>query len=335
MNVKLSAAFLLTLGLLALPVSVNAGVAINTNDSQQVSYDYDFSRLTIPQNAGQMSWFDDQDHVYWIENVMLDGYQGHITMTVNGTQVSTAPDGSTVYATNNPGIGIAYALNYSTEAYTPPTVDTTAPYEIVFNDVENFSGYVHVKYTLVRLADFVPSGKITSVPEVTLNYFNQPDTPNYPRISFLARRNSVSGQPKITSCTIDAPTEIKLPDLYGNALANGAQGITDAPTITLSNCPGAINTISYNFSAYYGTHNAANGVLKTMIGSGYAKNVYIQVQNDDGTAHQLNTNIALDDYKGSGNYPLPKFKVAYYIDDASTVAAGKVSSAIEIKLTYN
>lgn len=164
MNVKLSAAFLLTLGLLALPVSVNAGVAINTNDSQQVSYDYDFSRLTIPQNAGQMSWFDDQDHVYWIENVMLDGYQGHITMTVNGTQVSTAPDGSTVYATNNPGIGIAYALNYSTEAYTTPTVDTTAPYEIVFNDVENFSGYVHVKYTLVRLADFVPSGKITSVP---------------------------------------------------------------------------------------------------------------------------------------------------------------------------
>lgn len=72
-----------------------------------------------------------------------------------------------------------------------------------------------------------------------------------------------------------------------------------------------------------------------MIGSGYAKNVYVQVQNDDGTAHQLNTNIALDDYKGSGNYPLPKFKVAYYIEDASTVAAGKVSSAIEIKLTYN
>lgn len=84
--------------------------------------------------------------------------------------------------------------------------------------------------------------------------------------------SGISTQPKVVACNIDGPTQIKLPTLYGASITNGAQNIVEAPTIKLTNCPGAIDGISYNFDAsYYGTQNAANGVLKTASGDGYAK----------------------------------------------------------------
>ncbi|HIC0739921.1 TPA: fimbrial protein, partial [Klebsiella oxytoca] len=147
--------------------------------------------------------------------------------------------------------------------------------------------------------------------------------------------STIASQPKTTSCTVDAPTEIKLPALYGNKLKNGAQTITEAPTIKLINCPGAIDGISYNFSAVYGARDASNGILNAVNGDGYAQNVYIQVQNADGTPHMVNSLIALSDYTGSGEYEIPEFKVAYYIENTASVTAGEVKSAIELKLTYN
>ena len=80
---------------------------------------------------------------------------------------------------------------------------------------------------------------------------------------------------------------------------------------------------------------ASNGILNAVNGDGYAQNVYIQVQNADGTPHTVNSSIALSDYAGSGEYEIPEFKVAYYIENTASVTAGEVKSAIELKLTYN
>lgn len=49
----------------------------------------------------------------------------------------------------------------------------------------------------------------------------------------------------------------------------------------------------------------------------------------------VNSLIALSDYTGSGEYEIPEFKVAYYIENTASVTAGEVKSAIELKLTYN
>ncbi|MBA3111378.1 type 1 fimbrial protein [Salmonella enterica] len=332
MNSKLLFAYSLTTGLLTLPLVIQAA-ELDTNNAGKNTYNYDFSRLTIPDNAGQASWFDDMDRLYRL-NLIDASSVGHVTMTVSGTQVGTAPDGATVYATSNPGIGVAYQLNYSTQYLTSPESDNTAPYEIVF-DSNPATGYIHVKYTVVRLTEHVPAGQITTAPQVTLFYKNIPATSNAPDISFLALSGTVSGQPQIKACNIDAPTEIKLPTIYGTDLVNGAVKPTDAPTIQLKNCPGAVNGITYDFSAVYGTKDAANGVLKTVEGEGYAKGVYIQIQNDDGSAYKVNNVIPLAGYDGSGDYSLPDFKVAYYIPDENNVSAGNVKTAIELKVAYN
>lgn len=218
--------------------------------------------------------------------------------------------------------------------------DITAPpyrYTITGPTVPEGAGKIgssaNIWVRLVRLHEFVPKGEIISAPDVTVTFTNVAG--GGPALTTGTVLSGVSVQPQITACVINAPTEIHLPPIYGNNLRNGAQGVTDVPTVTLTKCPGAINGITYDFAAVYGTHKASDGVLNTATGEGYANNVYVQVQNADGTAHIVNGDIAINGYNGSGNYPLPDFKVAYYIDDASTVTAGNVKSAIELRVSYN
>lgn len=293
---------------------------------------YGLSSLTIPETVGETNsdWVD-QGSVYCYTYADPDSVNSYIELSVNGTLLG---DGVT-WATSNPGIGIQFKLMPGETMAFTPKYSTEAPnYRMSLGVSDSWSAnYIHLRYRLVRLLEKVPAGKITSLPVVTLYGYN-PDGKGDAVMSGLIL-SKISSQPKISACTVDAPTEIKLPTLYGNALQNGAQGVTDSPTIKLTNCPGARDGISYNFSAVYGTYNAANGVLNTATGDGYAQNVYVQVQNADGSAHTVNGNIALSNYDGSGDYDIPDFKVAYYIDDADTVTAGNVKSAIELKLTYN
>ncbi|EDH0692454.1 fimbrial protein [Salmonella enterica] len=306
--------------------------SFNTERAAQVTYKHDFSSWAIPAQAGGATWFD--DHGLYAVDIVSSGGWGYANLTVNGEPTGTlSSSGATVYKTNNPGVGIAYQLNYSTPSWFSPDYGLVAPNTITLKNNTALNGYMHIKYQLVRLTKKVPAGEITQVPDVILNYYN-PIEGGHKNLSFLAL-SGVSTQPTRTTCGIDAPTEIKLPTLYGNKLQNGAQNITEAPAVTLTNCPGAINGISYNFSAVYGTHHAANGVLNTVTGDGYAKNVYVQIQNADGTPHSVNAVIPLSNYDGSGDYVLPAFKVGYFIDDANKVTAGTVKTAIELKVTYN
>lgn len=295
---------------------------------------YNFSGISIPNVTGTSS-NDASGTAYQYSSHYSDTLGASIELTINGTLLG---DGKT-YATNNPGVGIQYTLHMaSTTGLTPSTDIREPPYRYTITshttpDLVISGNSVNIWYRLVRLHDFVPAGVITSVPDVTLT-FNNPANEGV-LISSGTVLSGIGGQPKLVACNINAPTEIKLSPLYGNALKNGAQNVLQAPQITLENCPGAINGISYNFSAVYGTHKAANGILNTVTGDGYAKNVYVQIQNADGTAHKVNSPIPVSNYNGSGDYIIPDFKVAYFIDDANTVTAGKVKTAIELKVTYN
>ncbi|HEF4889149.1 TPA: type 1 fimbrial protein [Klebsiella oxytoca] len=291
---------------------------------------YKFDDFTLPANPGETT--------YWEEAGSLpttisrsDTTGSYIALSINGTLV-----GDNIYATSNPGIGIQYKT--SVDTLTDACGGTESTLNSRFNlgqqVAADMSTYVHVKYRLVRLTNKIPAGKITSAPQVTATFYN-PDGRGTAVFTHGIYSSTIASQPKTTSCTVDAPTEIKLPALYGNKLKNGAQTITEAPTIKLINCPGAIDGISYNFSAVYGARDASNGILNAVNGDGYAQNVYIQVQNADGTPHMVNSLIALSDYTGSGEYEIPEFKVAYYIENTASVTAGEVKSAIELKLTYN
>lgn len=297
-----------------------------------MSYDLDNWKIGIPDTTGASSgWWTDAGSV----NVGINPSSttgSYMVLQVDGVLV-----GENTYATSNPGVGIKYRTSISSFTNTAGNGETAPDFRFSLGIPEAgnpTSTFLHVSYQLVRLTDKVPAGKITSLPPVTA-IFHNPDGLGEAVISRLIYTGAASTQPQYHACDIVAPTEIQLTPLYGNALQNGAQGSQQAETIQLTNCPGAINGISYNFSAVYGTHNAANGVLNTVSGDGYAQNVYIQVQNADGTPHQVNTAIPLDTYDGSGDYTLPDFKLAYFIDDANSVRAGNVKSAIEIKVTYN
>lgn len=290
-----------------------------------------FSTLSIPNVVGGTTDWYDNDSIY-TETIPGEGKNSYIDLSVNGQLLAD----NVTWATSNPGIGIQYQVHVSSVPGYSPQDNPTAPnYRINLPIVDSSArdGYYHVWYRLVRLSEKIPAGTIISVPDVTMNVHN-PDGDGVALDSGLILSGVVS-QPIVTACTINAPKEIKLSPLYGASLASGASNITDVPKVELKNCPGAINGITYNLFAVYGAHNANNGVLNTVTGDGYASNVYIQVQNADGSAHKINSEINLGLYDGSGDYTLPDFKVAYYIDDAATVTAGNVKSAIELKVTYN
>ncbi|EBH8417395.1 type 1 fimbrial protein [Salmonella enterica subsp. enterica serovar Nijmegen] len=296
---------------------------------------YKFIDLTIPANAGQ-------DNGWWAENgstpikiyVNDDTHNSYADLSISGTQL-----GDNLYATNNAGIGIKYRLKITSSSTDPVDGSTTSPdYRVNLSgniSTDTLNTYIHVYYQLVRLTDNVPAGNITSAPIVTLNIHN-PDGVGTPLFSGVVYNGISGSQPKMTACTINAPTEIKLPPLYGSNLVNGAQNVIDiTPPLKLTNCPGAINGISYELKAVYGAHDASNGVMKTETGTGYANGVYVQLQNADGSGYgKFNTNIPLD-YTGSGDYDIPNYKIGYYIDNSSTVTAGRVKSALEFDVSYN
>lgn len=305
--------------------------SINFNTRQ-----YKFVNFSIPASAGESTgWWDENGSAnIRFEPSDLDSNYSYIELSIDGTLVA-----ENVYATSNPGIGIKYQLSISSSGIEPSSSSETAPnYRLTIvsptSSGTTLNSYVHVKYQLVRLTDKVPPGNITSVPTATINVYN-PSGMGPAFISGVRYNGIVGSQPKITACTFNVPSEIKLTPLYGSNIINGAQNIQGVEKMWLSNCPGAINSISYNFKATYGTHDNANGVLKTETGEGFAKNVYIQLQNADGTGYnKFNTKIALN-YDGSGDYALPDFKAGYFVDNANTVTAGAVKSALELDVTYN
>lgn len=330
MNKKTIIALFILAGEALLPFSAQASF-LNTNSATQKTLKYNLSLWNIPSAVNGETWYDDGGS-YQV-SVVPSTSSAWADITVNGTAVGINSKGATIYATNNPGIGIAYQVNYDPPSATTPQYAWELPNKITFTTTTSGSGYMHVKYMLVRLTENVPAGAITQAPDVTLNYHN-PTGSGYPDISFLAL-SGISSQPKMTSCTINAPSTITLPTLYGNKLTSGAQEAIDIPTMTLTNCPGAISGIKYAFKATYGTQDASNGIIKTVTGDGYAKNVYIQLQNADGSPAMANGTHDLENYNGSGNYDLPDYKIGYYIYDENNVTAGNVKSAIQLEITYN
>ncbi|WP_223882103.1 fimbrial protein [Kluyvera genomosp. 3] len=290
---------------------------------------YDLDNFTIPANVGENTGgFHDNSSISY-SVAASSGTTAYVELSINGTLLS---DNKT-WATSNPGIGIQYRFEGVAD-FEPPESETAPTYRLNMPHSPGVTySYFHLRYRLVRLLEKIPAGKITSLPQVTLMAHN-PEGEGTSLISGVIL-SKITSDIKVTACGIDAPTEITLPTLYGNTIQNGALNVTEAPVVTLTNCPGAVDRISYNFSAVYGTHNAANGVINTVSGDGYAQNVYIQVQNADGTPHQINTAIPVSNYDGSGDYTLPNFKVAYFVDDANNVRPGNVKSAIELKVTYN
>ncbi|EBS7636228.1 fimbrial protein [Salmonella enterica] len=332
MNTKNILTFAILASIELCSTAANAAI-INTQSAGTNTFKINLAGFSIPAAVGGETWYDDWN-VYNKLDVISSSQQGYAVITVNGTVVGTASTGGNIYATSNPGIGITYEINYSTPSATTPQNAYAPGEKLVFTTGAGYNGYMHVKYAIVRLLQHVPSGTITSVPDVTISYIN-PAGSGYADKSVLVY-SGIASQPKITACKINAPSEIELPAIYGNSLVNGAQGVTNAPTITLENCPGAITGISYNFAAtYYNTCGAANGIFCTQHGAGYANGVDIQIQNADGSPHQINSAIPLNNYNGSGDYNIPDFKVAYYISDKDVVTAGKVASAIDLTVSYN
>lgn len=308
---------------------ITSAATIDLSSANTTTKPYKLNGFSMPTSVGGVSWWDDWGE-NWTLNVHSSSDVAYAEFTVNGQEVGgvTADDGATVYRTSNPGVGIAYEMTYRPDV-TTPVKDFNPPFRLDFAG-NGANGVLIIRYEIVRLTEFVPAGQIDA-PTVTVTYHNPDGTSK----TFTARAG-VADQPRFTACTITAPTEIKLPALYGKDLVDGVQGVTDVPKIRLTNCPGAMDSINYKFTAAYGVHDAANGVMNVQTGADYAKNVYVRFMNADNTPYdQLNNAKELTSYIGSGSYDLPDFKVSYFIDDLNTVTAGKVKSALQLDVTYN
>lgn len=312
-------------------ILANTACADYFSGANIVPKQYKFIDFTIPANAGEDTGWWDENGSTTINLGPSSTHGSYIELSINGTLL-----GDNLYATSNPGIGIKYKTTIASSGVDPADGSTTSPnYRINLTGTSSAATtYIHVKYELVRLSDHVPPGNISSAPTVTLNIYN-PDGVGEALYSGIVYNGMIGSQPVMTASTIDAPADVKLPVLYGSNITSGAQNVVDIPRIKLTNCPGAINGISYKFKAVYGAHDAANGVINTKTGSGYAGGVYVQLQNIDGSGFtKLNTQIPLE-YTGSGDYDIPGYRMGYFIDDRNTVTAGNVESALEFDVSYN
>lgn len=316
-------------------IGCNTAIADFFENYDLHTMNYGLSPISIPDTVGATSEWTDNSGVYY-ETSYSDALGASIVLTFNGSLLG---DGKT-FATNNPGVGIQYKLHlYSTDGLTPSSDITDMPfrYDMTSHAVTPLitaGNYLHVYYRLVRLTEKVPPGEITTLPDVYVAFTNAPEDSAKPGASRLILSGIIS-QPKMIACNINAPSQIKLAPLYGASLVNGEQGTVDIEPIPLTNCPGAINGISYVIKAVYGNHDATNGVINTQTGTGYANNVFIQLQNNDGSGYTQLGNTINFNYTGSGDYNLPAMKIGYFINNKETVTAGNVQSALEINVNYN
>lgn len=298
---------------------------------------YDFSSTSIPNTVGATTaWLGTTVYPtsFQIGQDKLNSVGSNIKLNVGTTLLG---DGVT-WTTSNPAIGIQYKLSTSPVISGLDSASSVAPsYKLTMTGYPTggkaitVNGKLNLAYRLVRLKEQIPAGKITG-PSVSATFYNTYDGATKTDVLY----SGAATQPTYTPCTIDAPTEIKLPTLYFDDLVNGAQGASPTYSIKLKNCPGAMTSISYMLAPIYGGFGGSNnGTFYTATGDGYAKYVYLQLQNADGTGRTINEEITLDNYTGNGDYTIPDFKVAYYIKDVTKATEGNVQSALVIDVTYN
>ena len=298
---------------------------------------YDFSSTSIPDIVGgTTAWLGTTVYPtsFQIGQDKLNSLGSYIKLNVSSTLLG---EGVT-WTTSNPAIGIQYKLSTSPVISGLDAESSVAPsYQLTMTGYPTgdkaiiVNGQLNLAYRLVRLKEQIPAGKITG-PSVSATFYNTYDSATKTDVLY----SGAATQPTYTPCTIDAPTEIKLPTLYVDDLVNGAQGASATYSIKLTNCPGAQNSITYMYAPLYGAYgDGTQGYMYTATGESNAKNVYLQMQNPDGTGQSVNNHITLSNYTGSGDYTLPEFKVAYYIKDVNKATEGNVKSAIVIDITYN
>jgi type 1 fimbria pilin len=290
-------------------------------ENQTVSYK--LGSVSIPDAVGATTAWQQYDSLAYYTSCHGGG-DGSATfsLTIGGTQVDDA-----TWKTDNAGVGIQYKL---LDGYTlfPPT--ERYPYETeITSSCSGVGSYVHVEYRLVRLAQQLPPGDIGPLPTVTVNVKNDEPAVSDQSQLFLSGMGS---SPTVTNCTIDAPSQITLPDLQtADVVEHTNLGTTPIP-ITLKNCPGAVNNITYKFSPADGTQDRMNGSMFTASGS--AHGVYLRLTKDNGNPYPLNEVSQIDNYQGSGDYALPA-NISYYIVTESDVTVGPVNEALTLTVGYN
>jgi type 1 fimbria pilin len=301
---------------------VHAGYTTVTNVEKQ-TVGYDLSAISIPDQPGGASAWKENNSL----SVVYDcGANGSVTYSLNvaGVQIDNK-----TWKTSNEGVGIRYKLEGAYDFF--PSVETY-PYttkQPSCKEGKETTTYVHVRYQLVRLAAHVPAGGVGPLPNVTVNVNNDdPAAKDFSQL-FLS---GIAKNIKVNGCAIDAPSQVTLPDLYTADLLAGVNLQTTRIPITLKNCPGAVNNITYKFSPANGTMSYANGEMKTAPGS--ARGIYLRLTKENGQPYSLNGIFAIDHYQGSGDYSLPA-NISYYIHSVNDVRPGPVNEAITLTVDYN
>lgn len=285
---------------------------------------YDLSAISIPDQPGGTSAWKENDSL--LVDFNCNGNDGSVTYSLNiaGVQID-----NNTWKTNNEGVGIRYKLEGSYGIFTSVESYPYTTKQPPCTSGDWAKSYIHVRYQLVRLIDRVPPGNIGPLPDVTVVVNNDdPAAQDYSQL-FLS---GIAKNIKVNGCAIEAPSQVTLPDLYTADLVASVNLQTTPIPITLKNCPGAVNNITYNFTPADGTVSYANGEMKTAPGS--APGVVLRLTKDNGTPYSLNGTFPIDNYQGSGNYSLPA-NISYYVTSVNNVRPGSVNEAITLTVGYN
>lgn len=229
------------------------------------------------------------------------------------------------YRTSNSGVGVQFKTedeNGCAPSATIPPFNSVLPV-----DTTCTQSAIRVSYRLIRLADKVPAGKI-AMPNLTVSFYNPMGTPvtSFGSIFY----SGATDQPEITPCQINLPAQVSLDDLQAGEIKDGAQKMKHVD-ISLNQCPGAIDNISYFFTSPYGPEDTVYGTINTRPGS--AAGIYFQLLRGENDPYQITASYPLDGYDGSGNYTIP-FNVAYYVNNPDHVQLGDLESVVSLVVNY-
>ncbi len=101
--------------------------------------------------------------------------------------------------------------------------------------------------------------------------------------------------------------------------------------ITLENCPGGFNKITYRLDPVSEVIDASKGIIQLEKVSGNASGIAIRIQGR-GSALKFGTEQELSSYKGSkGNYDIP-LSASYY--QTGPITPGTANTSLEFKISY-
>ncbi|HCF1748767.1 fimbrial protein [Pseudomonas aeruginosa] len=275
----------------------------------------------------------------WIENSYPSLWKCNSTLNLNQVGVTTSSlsassgqmyDGLTIYKTSTPGVGyVAKAKIFSTRGSDSAWGDLSSNEAGLFYDSPSTLG-IGLSLRLIKIGPILPGTQIKRI-EILKGTSYVKDISGNSKPDLITRMSLGPINVIVPTCqtrNIDVPLgEVSTSKFKGIGSEAGSRDFA----ITLENCPGGFNKITYRLDPVSEVIDASKGIIQLEKISGNASGIAIRIQGR-GSALKFGTEQELSSYKGSkGNYDIP-LSASYY--QTGPITPGTANTSLEFKISY-